>query len=383
MKTKYSTFWLLLSLFAFASCGKKATQAVEPTDEAPAATSDRITLTPNQVNAIGIQTGQITQQSIRATINAIGVLDVPPQNMVSISSTFGGFLKSTTLLPGTKVAQGQLIATMEHPDFVTMQQEYLENKSQLTFLEAEYQRQTALAAENVNAKKTLEKARADFETMKARIAGQHAKLEMLHIDLLKLEKGEIVKTAPVFSPIAGYVTEMHVNVGSFVQPSDVLFKIADTGHLHAELTVYEKDINSLSIGQKVMFQVGGEGKERIGSIHLLGREVGPDRSVKVHVHFETEDPSLIPGTYLKAKIETTKQDVPALPEKAIVHFEGGDYVFLQVAGDTTYELVPVEIGLTDNGFTEVLNAESLAARGKIVTEGAFGLLAKLKNTDEE
>jgi membrane fusion protein, heavy metal efflux system len=381
---QFAILFLLTYSLLLVGCGKsdEAAASEEAAAEGEVATN-LVTLTPAQVQSVGITTVVPSLRPIKGNIAANGVLDVPPQNMVSIAATFGGFLKATPLLQGTRVSKGQLIATLEHPDFVTMQQEFLENKSQLEYLASEYQRQRTLAEEKVNAGKTLEKAKADYEGLKARMAGQRAKLEMLHIDMAKLEAGTIAKEVHLYSPINGYVTQMNVNIGSNVTPADVLFRIADTGHLHAELTVYEQDIPRLAIGQKVAVQIGNEKEVRMGTIHLLGREVDADRSIKAHVHFDEEDRLLIPGTYLHANIEVSSQEVLALPVKAILNFEGKPYVFVERAGASpTYELVEVEAGLQDGEWQEVRFPSGIGDV-KVVEGGAYTLLAKLKNAEEE
>ncbi|MFN8393735.1 MAG: efflux RND transporter periplasmic adaptor subunit [Bacteroidia bacterium] len=386
MNTRYIAALILLSLsLVLGSCGKSKEQAATETKAAADIQPDSpetVTLSPDQEKSLGIQLGTATARTMRTTLSANGLLDVPPQNMVSISAPFGGFLKESSLLPGSRVNKGQVIATLEHPDFVTMQQEYLENLSQSTYLDAEYKRQQTLAAENVNARKALEKARADYETIQARLKGQRAKLEMLQIDLPRLEKGEIVKQVQLRSPISGYVTDMLVTIGAHLNPTDVLFKIADTGHLHAELTVYEQDIRKLQIGQKVSIRIGNETMERPGTIHLLGREVGPDRTVKIHVHLDQEDPLLIPGTFLTAKIELAATEAQAVPEDAIVPFGGKDHVFIS-EGNHHYRMQEVRVMSSEGGFSSLDSASTAIGTQQVVVHGGYKLLSILKNTEEE
>lgn len=386
MKSKYiAALVLLSSSLLLGSCGKSQEEALTASSEAVETTPDSpetVTLSPEQEERLGIRLGAVNKRSMRTTLSANGLLDVPPQNMVSISAPFGGFLKETSLLPGSRVSRGQVIATLEHPDFVTMQQEYLENLSQSTWLEAEYKRQQTLAAENVNARKALEKSRADFETMQARLKGQRAKLEMLQIDLPRLEKGEIVKQVQLRSPISGYVTDMLVSIGVHLNPTDVLFKIADTGHLHAELTVYEQDIRKLEIGQKVHVRIGNEMIDRPGTIHLLGREVGPDRTVKVHVHLDQEDPLLIPGTFLTAKVEVASDDAEAVPEDAVVPFGGKDYVFV-ADGNHRYRLMEIRVLGNEGGFSSLDSTGKGIGSRQVVVHGGYDLLSILKNAEEE
>ncbi|MFM2376976.1 MAG: hypothetical protein RLZZ165_2073, partial [Bacteroidota bacterium] len=201
MKSTFSIFLLLPALLALAACRPAEVPQTQETGSGTSPHPNRVTLTPAQRSAIGVETGPFRTDKVRTKIRANGVLDVPPQNMVSIHAPFGGFLKHTALLPGTKVSRGQVVATVENPAFITMQQEYLEARSQTDYLASEFQRQTALAAENVNARKSLEKATSEYETMKARLAGSKAKLEMLQLDLHRLERGEIVREVPILAPM--------------------------------------------------------------------------------------------------------------------------------------------------------------------------------------
>jgi membrane fusion protein, heavy metal efflux system len=384
MNLKYSMIAIAAAL-TLGSCGKSPESAIAaPSNDV--AVTDLVHLSSAQASRMRISTGKVALRAIQGTVQANGVLDVPPQNLVSISAPFGGFLQSTPLLQGSHVTRGQQIAMLQDPEFVSMQQQYLEDRSQLTYLAAEYDRQTMLAAENVNARKSLEKAKADFEGMKARLAGERVRLEMLNLDLNRLDNGEIVKSAPLFAPITGFVTQVNVNIGSHVRPEDILFKIADTGHLHAELTVYERDLPMLEIGQKVRIRISNEREWRLGEIHLIGREIGEDRSVKVHVHLDVEDRELVPGTYLEALIVHAGRDVMALPKAAIVQFEGKANVFLRqamVADGTDYQMIQVEVGLSDSAYTEVILPAGFDPNGEIVTIGGYELLAKLKNTEGE
>ncbi len=388
---RYSTHglaavFLILGTLLGVGCNKGG----KPESKAPVVEevveSGMVTLTEAQVREIGLTTERATQRSLRTSIHVSGVLDVPPQNLVSVSAPFGGFLQSTPLLQGSRVQKGQQIALLQHPDFVTMQQQYLEDQIQLGYLQSEYARQEALSRENVNARKTLEKAKADYEGLKARLLGERAKLEMLNIDLKRLDGGEIVKVAPLYAPISGFVTQVNVNIGSHTKPEDVLFRIADTGHLHAELTVYEQDVPSLAIGQVVRLRIVNESAWRNGTIHLIGREIGPDRSVKVHVHLDTEDHELIPGTFIEAEIEATRRRVMALPEAAIVEFEGKNSVFTK-NGDAstvpTFQIMEVEVGVADSGYREVMFPPNFDLQRPIVVHGSYDLLAKMKNIEEE
>src|SRR6266850_3550095 len=130
--------------------------------ETDLASSNEVVLNEEQFTNANIRLGQVEQRSINGTIRANGMLDVPPQNLVTVSAPLGGFVKTTDLLQGMKVQKGQVIVTLEHPDYIQVQQDYLDLSSQLEFLQLEYQRQEALAKESVNAAKALQLARSNY-----------------------------------------------------------------------------------------------------------------------------------------------------------------------------------------------------------------------------
>lgn len=348
-----------------------------------------VQLTPAQYQTADIQIGPVEKRELSALIKANGTLEVPPQNRVSITAPFGGFLRSSNLLQGSHVKKGQVIAVMENPEYIQLQQDYLESKSQLHYLEAEYQRQEALARENINARKALQKAQSDYQSMKARTSGLQAKLQMLNISAASLEKGIIQSRIFLYSPISGYVTQANANIGTFVNTTDVLFRIVNTDHLHAELIVYEKDVPKIKPGQKVRFTLANETKERMGTVFLTGKEISAERTLRVHCHLQQEDSQLIPGLYLKAFIETGGNKVNALPDQAIITFDGQKFIFIaeedrqQKGGDHRFRMLAVSTGISAMGYTEVrLPKEFNTNTVQVVVKGAYSLLSQIKNTEE-
>lgn len=373
----------IIAAFITQACSSPAPEKAE--NSTPTAQEELVTLTKLQFEQAGVSLGKIQQQNIRQQIKANGTLDVPPQNLISISAPYGGFLKSTSLLQGMHVHKGDIIATMEHPDYIQLQQDYLESKSQLVYLKSEYERQSTLDKEDINSKKTLQKSKADFDMMQARVAGLKAKLNLIHVDLSKLESGDIQRTIPLISPINGYVTQVHTNIGAFVSANTVLFEIVDTEHLHAEISVFEKDINAIQIGQKVTLTMANETKQRHASVYLIGREINNDRTVRVHCHLNEEDRNLLPGMYLTAFIDISDKPGNVLPNDAIVEYDGQAYVFVLTAKSDaayTFKRVAVEKTGREGNLTAIESKESLTGK-ELATAAAYKLLAAMVNTPEE
>ena len=365
-----------------------------------------VELTPAQSKTAGIALGSVEQKQISGTIKVNGILDVPPQQLVSVSAPMGGFLKNTELLQGSRVKKGQRIATIENLDFIQIQQDYLEAKSQFEFASADYQRQKELAKENVNSQKVLQQSKSSYQSWQAKYNGLKEKLNVLNINVPTVEKGELRSTINLFSLIDGYVTEVNVNIGKFVNPTDVLFEIVDTEHLHAELIIFEKDVPKIKIGQKVRFMLANETKERLATVYLIGREISEDRTIRIHCHIDEEDKELLPGMYLMAVVETGGALVPAIPNEAVIEYQGKKYMFvvLEEAGHAEahqdqqpknesndekaedgmhFKMQEIETGNSELGYTQIALPESFEDDTPVVVKGAYSLLSKLKNSGEE
>jgi cobalt-zinc-cadmium efflux system membrane fusion protein len=383
--TIYKSIAIFIISVLFASCGNKAEEAKQEEHHEEAANT--VEFTDEQYKVANVTLGNIEMKALRGAIKVNGMLDVPPQNLVSVSAPMGGFLKSTELLQGLKVKKGEVIAVIQNADYIQIQQDYVDNKSQLEYLEAEYKRQQELAKENVNSQKTLLQSKTQYQSMMAKVSGLRSKLALLGINTAQVESGNFQNSITLYAPISGYVTQVNVNIGMFVNPTDVMFKIVDTEHLHAELTVFEKDVPKLRIGQKVRFTLANETTERIATVYLIGREIREDRTVRIHCHLDKEDMELLPGMYLKAYVEAGTQNVAALPDKAIVNFEGSDYIFVSIPSDEKgthhFKMVQVVKGVSELNYTEVQLPKDISAESSIVINGAYDMLSKMKNSEED
>lgn len=400
--SKY-TNWLapsiLIAGIILASCSGNTNEQTETAVQATEAGT--VEVSEVQYNTTGIVLGSIQERQLTGLLKVNGQLDVPPQNQVSISVPYGGILKDTDLLQGMWIKKGQVLGRMEHPDYIDMQQAYLNAIAQLEFMEKEYKRQQELNRESVSAGKTFEKTTAEYKALITTVEGLKQKLSLLNIQADKLVASGIMRSIPLISPISGYVTQVNANIGKFVQSNEVIFEIVDTHHLHAELMVFEKDVPKLKEDQKVKFVLANENKEREAEVHLIGREISSERTVRVHCHLLNEDRELLPGMFLKATIETSGNQTTTLPSEAIVSNNGKNYFFVRVDAESnrqpseekentqaqptsfTFKAIEVNTGVSDNGFTEIFIPEGFDKNSKnIVLKGAYDLLSKMINTEE-
>ena len=405
----FGVCFLTLLIFVIACKNKEQTAEATAAKDSTANEKESATtvdLTKEQFEISGIKTGYAELRSMTGVLKVNGYIDVPPQNLLSVTTQMGGIIKSTPLLQGSNVGKGQIIAVLQNQDFVQLQQDYLDSKAQLEYLDVEYNRQQELSRQNINSQKTLENARSQYKSMLAKVSGLKHKLELININPDRLTADNISSTTNIYSPVSGYVTKVNVNVGKFVNPNDVMFEIVNGSNLHVELNVFEKDLPKIRVGQKVRFVLANETTERIASITLVGKEINTDKTVRVHSVASLVGGNFVPGTYLQALIETGNNQELALPEAAVVDFEGKKYVFAVKAMNEAkshaeaknesevtkeemgekyeFELVEVQTSVSEGGYIAVQMPERIQpSTTKVVLKGAYDLLSKMKNAEEE
>lgn len=357
-------------------------QTIKQQKTATAADNNIVILTDAQYKNAGIITGKIQQRPISTVLKLNGKIDVPPQNTVSISVPLGGYLKSTKLLPGMHIGKGEALALIEDPQYIQLQQDYLTAKADFSFDESEYNRQRELNANKASSDKVLEQTKAAYQKQHILIKSLEQKLKLIGLSPEKITPANISKSINIYSPITGFVSAVNANIGKYITPSDVLFELVNPSDIHLSLTVFEKDINHLAIGQKISaYSNASPEKKYPCSIILISKSLSNENATQVHCHFEQYDKSLLPGMYMNADVEISGNNVTALPEDAIVQFENKQYVFID-KGNNHFEMRAVQSGNSENGYTEIIDTGELA-RQTIVIKGAYNLLMALKNAEQE
>lgn len=372
--------FLITIAFLITACGSNTEQ--ESNSEASNGTENTIVLNEKQLNAAKLSFTNLEERVIGSIITANGTIDVPPQNMISVSVPLGGYLKSTKLLPGLQIKKGEVIAIMEDQQYIQMQQDYLTNKAKLAYSKSEFERQKELNASKASSDKVFQQIQMEYNTLRISLNSLEQKLKMINIKPELITENNISSSVKIYSPINGFVAKVNVNIGKFVNPSDVLFELIDPSAIHLNLKIFEKDLNKLSIGQKLIaYSNNDPSKKYHAEISLISRDLSSERIAEVHCHFENADKSLAPGMYMNAEIQLKNDRKMAISEEAIVNFEASDYVFIKKSNNS-FEMVPIKSGSIENGYVEVLNAESFKGK-QIVLAGAYTLLMSLKNKSEE
>ena len=370
---------LTLSIFLF-SCSKKQESQEEQFETN--AVKDQITLNDAQIKSAGIEIGTLGNEEISEKITLNGMVDVPPQNLASVSAPSGGYVKYTKFMPGMHVNKGEMLAILEDPQIVQLQQDYLLAKSNLSYARKDYTRQNDLNKSKAASDKVMQQAQTEVQNQNILMRGMAEKLRAMGINPENLNAGNIRRSITVSSPVSGYISSVNVKIGQYVSPTDKLFDVVNTDDVHLALSVFEKDLNRISVGQRVFAYTNQNPEKKYAAkIILIGKDFQADRSVLIHCHFIDYDKNLIPGTYMNAEVETNSETGNTVPDDAIVTWEGKQYIFQEVK-PKTYKMVEIKIGNSENGRTEVYNLDQNLKNKKFVTKGAYNLLMGLKNVEE-
>ena len=370
---------IILSVFLILACSKKEETK---TEETFAISGNQITLTDLQKKTAGIETTTLNNQNIGNKILLTGQINVPPTGMAGVSATTGGIVKVARFMPGNYVSRGQTLAVVENPEMAQLQQDYLQAKANLGYAQKDYERQKYLNKYQASSDKATQRAASEAQNQNAAVNGIASKLKSYGINPSSVSSGNIRKSVAIIAPISGYVSKVNVTLGQFVSPAEVLYEIVNNGETHLALKVFEKDLNKISLGQKVYgFTNQNPEKKYAATVALIGKDFTPDRSVLVHCHLIDKDASLIPGTFMNAEVEVGATEGFIIPDDAIVTWENKQYIFEEIK-PKTYKMFPITIGNSENGYTQLVNFDIRNANKTFVTKGAYHLLMALKNVEE-
>ena len=349
-----------------------------------------VELRDDQIKLAGIQTGSVEMRSVSNTLKVNGIISVAPQNQATVCMPLGGFIKNTSLLPGNAVHKGQTLAVIENQDFVDIQQNFLEAKNKLVFAEAEFKRHTDLYKDDVYSEKNVQQVTVDYKNLKALVKSLEQKLFLIGINPDQLSEDNISNQVNLVSPINGFLKAVNVNIGKYVSPTDILFEIVNRDKLFLELTLFEKDADKVTSGQKIKFFINNESEAHEAIISQTGESISDDKTFRVYGTVISSCKKLLPGMYVNALIEESDAKVTALPSEAIVSFDDKDYIFVfekdkEEAGKamTEYRIIEITKGVSSSGYTEIIIPEGFDVNEiQVVINGAYNLLSAMKNAGE-
>ncbi len=337
-----------------------------------------IHLSREQMQAVGVGFGMPREIQLNDVVRTTGTLDLPPNAYEAVTAPSAGFIReSRKVVEGELLRRGTRVAYLENPEFIEHQRAYLEAAAELTFLRQELQRQEELLAAEAGVLKDVQRLRSEVAAKAANVEGLSRRLAYIGIATDGLTPAGITSRVPLTLARSGVVTEVSLRDGMYVTPETALLELIDPEHFHIELTVFERDLGLVEVGQRLTYQVPSLGDEVYeAEVQVIGRSFDADnKTVLVHAHPIGEEPAFTRGLFVEARIGLSDERAEALPEEAV--FDDGElsYVFVgrddPGAAEVEFERVRVRAGATEGGYTAVTFIDEVPAGMRVVTEGAY------------
>ena len=384
-----------------------------------------VRLSQDQMRAVGITLGEIENKNLTATIRANGVLRVPNKNSANATSLFGGVIKTLKVELGDQVRKGQIIATIENPAFVQLQEDYLTIDNDITLAQQEVDRQKELNAGNAGTKRNLQNATATLNNLQTRRASLYKQMEMMGINPTSISRNSLQHVLVVSSPISGIISNVFSKIGSYVDVSSPVAEIVDNSQLHLDLQVFEKDLPNIKIGQLISFAITNNPSTSYSAkVYNIGSSFqNASKTIAVHSAIQGDKKGLIDGMNITAMVDIDDVAMPTLPDDAIVEADGKFFIFVHLeespraadnqtnqnrgavdehdhskekqhnhkpgqkhdheaesnahGGEVSFEKIEIAKGVSYMGYTAITPVKEISPDAKVVTKAAFFINAKM------
>ncbi|NPA36084.1 MAG: efflux RND transporter periplasmic adaptor subunit [Chlorobi bacterium] len=372
---QYSIFKLafisVLTILFYSCSGNKDDNA--QTEDA--ANAHLIKITQKQFDFSGMQLGKVSTHKFEKTVDCNGYINVTPDGLANISTQIGGLIKKINVSPGDRVKKGDILCELSSNDFINLQKDFAETSAKLNQLEADYKRSKKLYEEKIGSEKNFIAIESAYNAMKAQYTAYKMQLQMLGLNVDRIEKGNFYSACPVVSPITGLVSDVYVNLGQFAEQQQRLMEVIDQNKMQLRLSVFEDDIYYLKPGQTVRFHtVNNQDTLYTASLNKLSKSINPEtKTITCLANITPGQKDFVNNSFIRAGIITDKQDAPALPNDALIKSETGIKVLSLVKkeGDTYYfKPVKVNTGRVSKKFTEILNGKDL---DDVLIKGVYNL----------
>jgi len=384
---------LIPVLFMFLACSGQQDSPLPAESVHEDHEPETLHLTQEKVQAWGIKWALPLKTRVASRLSVPGVLSLNLNRTAHISSFVGGKVVSLSVDLGMPVRKGQVLLTINSPEFARAQADFLHARARFLLSSQEYDRAKMLLEEQAIEQKEYLRREAEHEQSATRYGAlgsalhsygiTHAQIDALiekceHLDQETYKCDIADPRLNVLSPISGTVIERDVVLGEHVDPEKVLFSVSELSTLWAELDAYENNLPLIQLDSTIAI-TSSLYPERLfsGKITTISDLVDPKlRTVKIRAEIDNSDKQLKPNMYIQGLIEnrSVTEDSLILPEAAIQNLEGHKVVFVRTR-EHTFAAHPVTVGrkIADNRII----LEGLNGDEDVVVDGAFTLKTEL------
>ncbi len=267
---------------------------------------------------------------IQRELAAPAVVEAYPQKFARVFPPLSGHLEKLFVQLGDEVTEGQLVATLDSPDFAAARGDYVKAKSALRLARHALNRQHDLADAKIAATKDVEQAQTDFDNAESELDAAASRLRAFGFDPDKDASDQFL---PVRSPVSGKVVDITAANREFRNDNTTpLFTIADLSTVWLTADEQERDLRFLKKDQEIVATLEAYPGELFkGRVLFVGDIIAPDtRTAKVRIAFANSDGRLKPGMFATVKVLGFPEMLVTVPTTAVVQVGQSAFVFEQV-----------------------------------------------------
>lgn len=349
---KYSQILLMLMALMLISCHSEKQSA-----DVESAPSDAVQLTEEQKARAEIKVNRLQRRVLEERVKANGTIDVPPMGKRVMHSFIGANADYIGVIPGDRVKKGQVLIRLSHPNLIDMQQQFLEQKTEMIYQKGELDRKTKLYTKEITSDKEMAQVKQLYQRAKLSYEALSSKLKMLGITESEIEEKGIREEVIIRAPFDGSISKVFVENGQYVAPDQPMIELLDQNHKHLEISVFAPYASRVKKGQKIIFRIPDHPAEYHGEVHLVNPDI-EGNILKIHGHFDDPSELLKVGMYIEAEIIVSDEMVTAIGSEEIIR-EGNNF-FLFREAENGYLKTAVKTGKTNEELIELVNVDTLS-----------------------
>ncbi|MFY8055251.1 MAG: efflux RND transporter periplasmic adaptor subunit [Limnohabitans sp.] len=364
------TALILTCAMGLVACQKKNTDASTSGETDP----NLVQADANMLSQLKVT--EVIYSELSDTLRVAGQIDFDEQSLTRIGASVTGRVTHIDASLGSVVNKGDVLATINSSELSSSQLAYLKARSERELHRRAVERAKTLFTSDVISAAELQRRENEFDIASAETRAAQDQLRVLGVSPQAIERlassGAIDSGSSVMSTIQGVVVERKVATGQVVQPSDVMFVVANLNRVWAVAQVPEQQVSQVKAGQAVRIEVPALAHEKIlGKLIYVGQTVNPEtRTVLVRTELDNKDGRLKPSMLATMLIESAPVPRVVVPSSAVVRQDDADHVFVEQS-DGKFRLTPVKLAVEQNNQRVVL--EGIKTGMRVVSEGAFHL----------
>ncbi len=352
----------------------------ESHDEHGEGESRAVRLSPEVMREFGIEVATAGPGVLRETLTLPGEVQANQDRLAHIVPRVGGIVREVHVGLGEDVEAGQLMAVLESRELAEAKAAYLAARQRLKLAEANLAANEELHTKGVVSDLDFLQARRELADAQIEQRAAERKLHALGLTAAEIrtiedEPPERFSIYAVKAPFDGTVVEKHITLGEVVTPDSDVYVLADLRDVWVMLTVYQKDLPRVAVGQGVTIRATEGGRTARGQIDYVSPTVDEStRTASARVVIDNAERLWRPGVFVTGEVEVGQREAAVVvPLSALQEIDGQTCVF--VLTDEGFVPQPVTLGRS-NGTHAELRA-GLRPGQRYAARGAFTIKAEL------